>query len=270
MAPPTAQSELPEDVDHETARDDYLNGRGWDAGTIDDELLGYAAANCKDDLLPSCSTGDTTARRFRRPGWSASATTGTPVCDLERSMRPPVFRRGWPARVRHPAGDRPGSPADWKGNKCDKFQVTRDDVTAEDPIYGLDTVEPGEPVPITEGTAKDSDFPGLTPDASILNELKHDVKHVLANVFHGLDREERMRMFLKTDAEDREDRIEMLRNSVPRYDYETPGLESVRESSIRYRHSESAAAVASCDKYTQHVGSNPSRCGTAMPMRNPP
>jgi DNA primase len=46
--------------------------------------------------------------------------------------------------------------------------VTREDVTAEEPIYGLDTVEPGDPVLITEGiadaiTAHEAGYPCISP-----------------------------------------------------------------------------------------------------------
>ena len=46
--------------------------------------------------------------------------------------------------------------------------MTRDDITAEEPIYGLNTVEPGEPVLITEGiadaiTAHEAGYPCLSP-----------------------------------------------------------------------------------------------------------
>jgi len=58
-----------------------------------------------------------------------------------------------------------------------------------------------------------------------LNDLKHDVKNVQDNVLGDLDAEERVRMFLKAAAEGQDDRIEMLRDSAPRYEYETRDLE---------------------------------------------
>lgn len=58
-----------------------------------------------------------------------------------------------------------------------------------------------------------------------LTDLKHDVKNVQDTVLGDLDTQERVRLFMKAAAEDREDRIEMLRDSVPRYEYEMPDLE---------------------------------------------
>ncbi|MDL0123518.1 hypothetical protein [Halobacterium salinarum] len=58
-----------------------------------------------------------------------------------------------------------------------------------------------------------------------LTELQHDVKNVQDNVLGDLDADDRVRMFLKAAAEGQEDRIEMLRDSAPRYEYETRDLE---------------------------------------------
>ncbi|SDK19987.1 hypothetical protein SAMN05216226_1412 [Halovenus aranensis] len=58
-----------------------------------------------------------------------------------------------------------------------------------------------------------------------LTDLRHDVKNVQDNVLGDLDVDERVRMFLKAAAEGKEDRIEMLRDSAPRYEYETRDLE---------------------------------------------
>jgi len=58
-----------------------------------------------------------------------------------------------------------------------------------------------------------------------IDDLKHDVNNVQDNVLGDLDGEERVRMFLKAAAEDREERIEMLRDSAPRREYEMPDLE---------------------------------------------
>jgi len=57
-----------------------------------------------------------------------------------------------------------------------------------------------------------------------ITDLHQDLKNVQDNVLGDLDADERVRMFLKAAAEDREDRIEMLRDSVPRYEYEMPDL----------------------------------------------
>jgi hypothetical protein len=58
-----------------------------------------------------------------------------------------------------------------------------------------------------------------------LTDLQHDVKNVQDGVLGDLDADERVRMFLKAAAGDQDDRIEMLRDSAPRYEYETRDLE---------------------------------------------
>jgi hypothetical protein len=58
-----------------------------------------------------------------------------------------------------------------------------------------------------------------------LTDLQHDVKNVQDNVLGDLDADDRVRMFLKAAAGDQDDRIEMLRDSAPRYEYETRDLE---------------------------------------------
>jgi len=58
-----------------------------------------------------------------------------------------------------------------------------------------------------------------------LNDLQQDLKNVSDNVLSNLSAEERVRMFLKAAAEGQDDRIEMLRDSAPRYEYETRDLE---------------------------------------------
>ncbi|WP_254538933.1 hypothetical protein [Halomarina litorea] len=58
-----------------------------------------------------------------------------------------------------------------------------------------------------------------------LTDLQHDVKNVQDTVLGDLDADERVRMFLKAAAEGQDDRIEMLRDSAPRYEYEHRDLE---------------------------------------------
>jgi len=58
-----------------------------------------------------------------------------------------------------------------------------------------------------------------------LTDFKRDVKDVQDNVLGDLDPEERTRMFLKAAAAGQDERVEMLRDSAPRYEYETRDLE---------------------------------------------
>jgi len=58
-----------------------------------------------------------------------------------------------------------------------------------------------------------------------ITDLHQDVEAAQDTVLGGLETDERIRMFLKASAEDRDDRIEMLRDSAPRSTYEMPDLE---------------------------------------------
>jgi hypothetical protein len=160
--------DLPDECDHDTPRDYYRNARGWDADTIDEKRLGYAPANYHDELI---------AHLFHRGhGREAILATG-----LFGERDDGNLYAAWSGRYVLPYSDldgrpvfaisratEPVHPADWKGNKYDKLQVTREEVTVEEPIYGLDTVDAGEPVLITEGiadaiTAHQAGYPCLSP-----------------------------------------------------------------------------------------------------------
>lgn len=58
-----------------------------------------------------------------------------------------------------------------------------------------------------------------------IDDLKHDLKGVSDGVLGDLDTEERLRVFIKEAAEDREERIEWLRDTAPRYEYTATDLE---------------------------------------------
>lgn len=75
-----------------------------------------------------------------------------------------------------------------------------------------------------------------------ITDLRHDVKNVQDNVLGDLDPEERVRMFLKAAAEGQDDRIEMLRDSAPRYEYKTRDLEFTHGAIEAYTLSRTANA----------------------------
>lgn len=75
-----------------------------------------------------------------------------------------------------------------------------------------------------------------------LTDLRHDVKNVQDNVLGDLDADERVRMFLKAAAGDQDERIEMLRDSAPRYEYETRDLEFTHGAIEAYTLSRTANA----------------------------
>lgn len=57
------------------------------------------------------------------------------------------------------------------------------------------------------------------------DDLKRDVQDVQGDVLANLDADDRVRMFLKAAAAGQDDRMEELRESAPRYEYETRDLE---------------------------------------------
>jgi hypothetical protein len=160
--------DLPDECDHDTPRDYYRDGRGWDADTIDEKLLGFAPANYRDELVPHLFHRGHGREEILATGLFGERDDGNLYATWSGRYVLPYFDAdGRPVFAISRATD-PVHPADWKGNKYDKLQVTREDVTAEEPIYGLDTVEPGEPVLITEGiadaiTAHQAGYPCLSP-----------------------------------------------------------------------------------------------------------
>ncbi len=58
-----------------------------------------------------------------------------------------------------------------------------------------------------------------------INELQHDVNSLRDKKLGALPAEKRIRAFLKAAAEGQDDRIEMLRDSAPKYEYRTRDLE---------------------------------------------
>jgi len=160
--------ELPDECDHDTPRDYYREGRGWDADTIDEKLLGFAPANYRDELVTHLFHRGHGREEILATGLFGERDDGNLYATWSGRYVLPYFDAdGRPVFAISRATD-PVHPADWKGNKYDKLQVTREDVTAEEPIYGLDTVEPGDAVLITEGiadaiTAHEAGYPCISP-----------------------------------------------------------------------------------------------------------
>ncbi|MDV7351328.1 hypothetical protein R3751_16310 [Halorubrum distributum] len=167
--------ELPESVDHDTPRD-YYHARGWSDATIDAKGLGYAPADTGDQLLAHLHRKGHDRDAILASGlfreWDDGNLSATwsgrfvlPYLDAESR---PVFAI---SRATEPA-----DPSDWAGRydadddpaKYHKIAVSREEVTVEEPIYGLDTVRDGEPVLITEGiadaiAAHQAGYPCLSP-----------------------------------------------------------------------------------------------------------
>jgi len=192
--------DLPDECDHDTPRDYYRDGRGWDADTIDEKLLGYAPANYKDDLIAYLFDRGHGREEILATGLFGERDDGNLYATWSgRYVLPYPDADGRPVFAISRATD-PVHSADWKGNKYDKLQVTREDVTAEEPIYGLDTVEPGDPVLITEGiadaiTAHQAGYPCLSPvTVQFKKSDREDLLEALAERDVG-------RVFLIQDAE---------------------------------------------------------------------
>ncbi|WP_227376361.1 hypothetical protein [Haladaptatus halobius] len=160
--------ELPEDVAYDTPRDYYLDGRGWNAATIDEKILGYAPANYKHELISYLFDQGHNREAILSTGLFGERDDGNLYATWSgRYVFPYTDADGQLVFAISRATD-PVHPADWKGNKYDKLQVTRTDVTVEEPIYGLDTIREDEPVLITEGiadaiTAHEAGYPCLSP-----------------------------------------------------------------------------------------------------------
>jgi len=189
-------------VEYDTPRDYYREGRGWDADTVDDKLLGWA---------PASDTALLDHLMQRGHDREAIMATGLFWDGFEpvwkgRFVLPYVDAEGRPTfAISRRAGD--GHPADRAGDygdgpaKYHKLPVsTIDECTREEPIYGSDTVEAGEPVLITEGiadaiTAHQAGYPCLSP---VTTSFKIDDRERLADL---LDAAGVPRAYIVNDAE---------------------------------------------------------------------
>jgi hypothetical protein len=192
--------DLPDECDHDTPRDYYRDGRGWDADTIDEKLLGFAPANYRDELVTHLFHRGHGRDEILATGLFGERDDGNLYATWSGRYVLPYFDAdGRPVFAISRATD-PVHSADWKGNKYDKLQVTREDVTAEEPIYGLDTVEPGDPVLITEGiadaiTAHQAGYPCLSP---VTVQFKKSDRE---DLLEALDERDVGRAYLIQDAE---------------------------------------------------------------------
>jgi len=152
--------ELPDTVEYDTPRD-YYHARGWSDATIGAKGLGYAPSDTGDRLLAYLHRRGHDRDAILASGlfreWDdgnlSAIWTGRYVLPYLDADGRPVFAI---SRATEPA-----HPSDWAGRygedddpaKYHKIAVSREEVTVEEPIYGLDTVRDGEPVLITEGIA---------------------------------------------------------------------------------------------------------------------
>lgn len=117
--------DLPNESDHDTPRDYYRDGRGWDADTIEEKLLGYAPANYRDELVTHLFHRGHGREAILATGLFSERDDGNLYATWSGRYVLPYFDAdGRPVFAISRATD-PVHPADWKGNKYDKLQVTR-------------------------------------------------------------------------------------------------------------------------------------------------
>lgn len=156
-----------------TAREYLREARGWSDATIDRVQAGYAPPGrytLKDHLLAAGFEEDTLAAtglfwnndHGLDPVWQGRIVLpylvdGRPVYAISRRLEP-AHEQDWAGKW-----DADDEPA-----KYHKVPNSRDGVAVEEPIYGLDSLEPGADVLITEGiadaiTAHAAGYPCLSP-----------------------------------------------------------------------------------------------------------
>ena len=181
-----------EECEYETPREYYQEDRGWTDETIDGKKLGYAPPNHKGKLLDY----------LVREGYTRDEILATGLVIESKYGR---LKTIWNGRYVLPYQDEdgvlvfaisrsttPANPADWAGRygeddtseKYHKIPTTRDGVAVEEPIYGLDTVNPSEPVLITEGiadaiTAHQYEYPCISP---VTTQFSNDAMDRLGDV----------------------------------------------------------------------------------------
>lgn len=187
---------------------DYYHDRGWTDQTIDAKKLGYAPPRHSDRLLDY----------LLRKGHSRKAILAT---GLFRERDSGGLRPIWEGRYVFPYSDEDGKlvyaisragsppdPRDWAGkwsedddpSKYHKIPTSREEVLVEEPIFGLESVESGTPVLITEGiadaiTAHQEGYPCISP---VTTQFAHADVDRLANKLetHGVEQ-----AFVVQDAE---------------------------------------------------------------------
>lgn len=185
---------LPESCDIEaTTPREYLHNRGWDDETIDEYQLGYAPAS------------DTALLEYlMRQDHDREAMLGTGL--FYESLEPhfygrivfPYCKDDRPVYAISRSLEHPSDPKD--GQKYTKAVKTKEYSFVDEPIFGLDSIEPGRPVVITEGiadaiTAQTAGYPTVSP---VTTRFKHDDREALVE---ALSEYEIPRVYIVQDAE---------------------------------------------------------------------
>jgi hypothetical protein len=193
-----------EHPDRPTTAREYFHERGWTDATIDDARLGWA---------PPSRTG--LLDHLMREGYGREAILGTGL--FTEDLRPlwqgryilPYFDAdGQPVyAISRSTGSEGGGavgydghPADGLSGKYAKPAHTKPYARIEEPIYGLGSIEDGQPVLVTEGiadaiTAHQAGYACISP---VTTRFKHDDRERLREV---LDDHDVPRAYVVQDAE---------------------------------------------------------------------
>jgi hypothetical protein len=202
----------------ETAREWFHEVRGWSDETIDTARLGWASAN-RTGLLD----------HLMREGYGRGAILGTGL--FTENLRPL-----WQGRFVFPYFDTDGQPVygisratgnegggavgydghpdDGLSGKYAKPAHTKEYARVEEPIFGLDSIEDGQPVLITEGiadaiTAQQAGYACISP---VTTRFKREDREALRE---ALDDHDVPRAYVVQDAErpssdlDEDDRLSL-------------------------------------------------------------
>lgn len=188
-----------------TAREYWQNVRGWTHETVREKQLGWAPANASDSLV----------EYLHRQGHNREdiLATGLFTEDLRLLWNGryvfPYFNEDdnvvyaisrTTGRKGGGAAGYDGHPEDFMAGKYAKPAHTKEYVTVDEPIYGLETIAPGEPILITEGiadaiTAHQAGYSCLSP---VTTTFKHHHRKALLSILEGRDVG---RIYLIQDAE---------------------------------------------------------------------
>ena len=195
---------IDEEVEHENSEyntpREYYAERGWTDETINEKQLGYAPVNYGSELQRRLVTAGFDRSTMLATGLFAESDEGYLYTLWKGRFVLPYSNENGQLVFAISRSGVPPHPCDWAGRygeeanpaKYHKIPTTRDDVVVEEPIYGLDTLEPGEPVLITEGiadaiTAHQHGYACISP---VTTQFSNDDMDRLAGVLseHGVKR----------------------------------------------------------------------------------
>ena len=194
--------------DYSTPREYYREARGWTDETIDAKRLGYAPPNHEPELLNRLLIAGYDRETILSTGLFGERENGSLYAVWTGRFVLPYAKKDGDILFAISRASTPPHERDWAGRygedddpaKYHKIPSTRSEVLVEEPIYGLDTVEPGEPVLITEGiadaiTAHQNGYACISP---VTTQFSNDDMDRLADVLdeHSIDQ-----AFIVQDAE---------------------------------------------------------------------